>query len=134
MQPVLPTSHHPSTLVAPRPTLGLAQPTLSPVLLKKNMTVLTTTRFVLLEEGSKIHKTACTAIIVTARMENHHLSLESKCEEWRCILRSTCKVSLHFLDGKLVGASCDHNHDPELADCEVRATLSKIKDAAITTR
>ena len=54
-------------------------------------------------------------------------------QAWRCILR-TCKGRLNSLDNKLVEVTCNHNHEPDLHDCEVRATLSHIKNLAETTR
>ena len=58
-------------------------------------------------------------------------------QAWRCVLRSNggCKGRLHSLDGKFVSvAEGGHNHEHDLTDCEVKATLSKIKDLATSSR
>ena len=53
-------------------------------------------------------------------------------QAWRCIVRS-CKGRLHTLDGTLVAVTHEHNHGSDLADCEVRATLSAMKDLATSS-
>ena len=45
-----------------------------------------------------------------------------------------CKGRLHMISEQLVEVRNQHNHGPNLADCEVRETLSTIKDVATSTR
>jgi hypothetical protein len=54
-------------------------------------------------------------------------------QAWRCNVRS-CTGRLHTVNGELVALTQKHNHGPDLADCEVKATLSAMKDLATTTR
>ena len=54
-------------------------------------------------------------------------------QAWRCVLRS-CKGRLFTLRDDLDSLTQEHNHGPDLADCEVKATLSAMKDIATTSR
>ena len=54
-------------------------------------------------------------------------------QSWRCRLRS-CKGRMYTLHSLLQGISTEHNHDPDLDDCEAKAVLSTIKERVAETR
>ena len=48
-------------------------------------------------------------------------------------MKIKCKGRLHTINEQLVEVRNQHNHGPDLADCEVRATLQTMKDVTIST-
>ena len=55
-------------------------------------------------------------------------------QPWKCVrMKMKYKGRLHTNNEQLVEVRNQHNHGPDLADCEVRATLSTIKDTSTRT-
>ena len=61
------------------------------------------------------------------------LTLDGR-QAWRCVKKNDkCRGRLYTLDGSLVSVTQPHNHDADIADCEVREVLSKVHDLAAST-
>ena len=60
-------------------------------------------------------------------------------KEMESLLLLTCwftdlERKMHTVDGNLLSCTQEHNHGPNLMDCEAKATLSSIKEIAASTR
>jgi hypothetical protein len=53
-------------------------------------------------------------------------------QSWRCVLRN-CIGRMKTVDGNLLSCTQEHNHSPDLADCEAKTVLSTIKEMATTS-
>ena len=61
------------------------------------------------------------------------LTLDGR-QAWRCVKKNDkCRGRLYTLDGSLKSVTQPHNHDADIADCEVRQVLSQVHDLAATT-
>ena len=59
--------------------------------------------------------------------------LASGYQNQRCVIGG-CKGRIHTLDNTHVLVRHDHNHEPDITDCEAKIALSNSKDVAVTTR
>ena len=55
-------------------------------------------------------------------------------QAWRCVRKKdSCRGRLYTLNESLVKVTQIHNHDADIADCELKEVLSKAHDLAATT-
>ena len=55
-------------------------------------------------------------------------------QAWRCVRKKDCcRGRLYTLNESLVKVTQIHNHDADIADCELKEVLAKVQDLAATT-